>query len=98
MARQAPSSSGGKALAVEVVNFMKANIDDMKASGAKREAPENEKIGIEDLANAIVYAIETLMKKNNFAITTPPSSLANGGGPVNGGLSLGAGAPYNFKV
>jgi len=97
MARQTPETSGGKLLASDIKGFIQANIEEMKKS--KDDAATNEKVGIEDISNAIAFGIEKVMK-NLFTITPTPQKapvVSSLGAPVGGVLDLSTGAPYTFK-
>ena len=100
MARKEPSTTGGKLLALDILDILKANVDDMKANGGGRDAAENEKIGSEDMANAIAAAIEKVMGAMIMipgpATTTP--LITPLGGPVTGAIDLSlANIKYTFK-
>ena len=70
MAREKPSSPGGKLIAVEILKAIKSNVDDMKNNGGGRKAEANELIGNEDLANAIALAVEKALSQS-FTFNAP---------------------------
>ena len=63
MPRKKATSIAAKNVAKSIEPFIKANIDDMKVSGQNRNVDQNEKIGIEDIANAIAEAAREMTDK-----------------------------------
>lgn len=96
MANKEPSTVGGKTLAKEVYDFIKANSETMKKDGANREAEKNEEQGNKDIANAIAFAIEKVFG-GPMTITLAPSPVPPAAvmvpltvGPTGGPLLTGA--------
>jgi len=69
MARQAAGSAGGKTIYNTVLSMIRANVNDMKSRAKDRTAEENERIGEEDLANAIAHAVEEALKEQVVLLT-----------------------------
>lgn len=99
MARKKPRTVGGKTLAIELTSFIKENINEMKKSNAS--AADNEKNGIEDMANVIAFAIEKVMSGMLVVVPGPTTTtplITPVGGPVAGAIDLSLANPkYTFK-
>ena len=97
MPNKTATTTGGKLLAKEVLSFMQDNIDAMKSDGANRDAEKNEKQGIEDIANAIAFAIEKVMGGPPMVSPGPSVQLLSTA-PVTGTIDLSLANPkYVFK-
>ena len=86
--RKSASTIGGKVLANQLTSFIKENNNDMEKSSPNRSSDVNITIGVEDLANAIAYGIETALKSQEYDLKSLSGTWGTSVGPATSPVTV----------